>query len=256
MKKLISALIVIAMLVATLALTVSAAQESPEGNIAVSIPEAATENAVFVDKEGNEVKLDITAFEVTKEDGTKETVDLTAYISIIKVKKVVLAAAAGVDIYVEDEAISASWAKKLSGSKDIVAAFGDEYKDYKVYTLFQVEFSEEGQDILGDYTLKNIPIQVETEGITNANNATVFHYNAKSDSFAVVDAKVDSKTNNIDMTAEFDADGVGRYGILYVPTSQSPSTAVETYVIFALVAVFALAVAGAAVAGKKAFAKR
>lgn len=252
MKKLVSILVLTAMLMTFAVMAVSAANISPEGTVTVSVPEDTKDSAVFVDKDGNEKTVDITKFEVTKSDGTKEVVNLVNYIRVVKVKKIV--ALAGNVIKAEKEPISADWAKKVSSEGALKTIFGDKYDSYKLYQLFQIELIQEGKELIGDFVLKSLKVKVEIEGLANVNAATIFHHDEKSDAFTIVDAAFND--NKADMCAEFDSDGIGRYGIMYAPTATSPSTNVSSYVIFGVVAIFALAVVGAVYTAKKAFSKK
>ncbi len=239
MKKLLSLLVLTALVLSTFAFAVSAAN-SPVGEIT----KAAEANPTVVDASGNAVAdVDVSA-ELTKLTHHDEAAD-----------------------YVPDE-------------EQFVEHFGHAYDDYKFYGSFDLRLTDHGKKVVGDGKLTGVELTINLPGLTAANNITVFYFDVEHDVYHIIkDIKIEGSTvtfkampltaaketaalavNNAltvsllsanDAFVASDTD-IGHYGVLYTGAATSPSTGVPT-ALFAVVLVVALA--GAAFAGKKVFAK-
>lgn len=99
--------------------------------------------------------------------------------------------------------------------------------------------------------LKSAKVTVDVPGVTKDNSPAILRYDTASDTFSLVESTVDG--SKITFNAEACEDGVGYFTVVYTPTYASPETNVTTYVFAVL---FVVALAGAAFAGKKAFANK
>lgn len=99
--------------------------------------------------------------------------------------------------------------------------------------------------------LKSAKVTVDVPGVTKDNAPAILRYDTASDKFTLVESTVDG--SKITFNAEACDDGVGYFTVVYTPTYASPETNVTTYVFAVL---FVVALAGAAFAGKKAFASK
>lgn len=231
MKKFLSILVVMALVFSTMALAVSATN-SPTGKITY-VGETAP---VVVDKDGNE-KTDV--------DTTGVIVELTHH----------------------DE--DKDYVPEADEYKEV---FGEKYEDFKFYGSFDLRLTEYGKEVVGDGKLNGIELTINVPGLTAANNPTIFYYDVAHDTYVIIkdivvngseitfEAMPLTAANNAvnavadSVTGEFVASDtdIGHYGVIYTGSVTSPSTGVPTA---AFVAILVVALAGAAFAGKKVFAK-
>lgn len=239
MKKLVSILVLTALVLSTLSLAVSATG-SPVGEIT----KAVEANPTVVDAEGNEV-ADV--------DATGALTELTHH----------------------DEA-----AEYVPEEDQFVEHFGHAYDDYKFYGSFDLKLTDHGKKVVGNGKLAGVELTINVPGLTEANNITVFYFDVAHNVYHIIknirvegstvtfmampltaakneaalvsaDALTVSLLSAADAVAVSDTD-IGHYGVLYTGTATSPSTGVPTA---AFVIVLVVALAGAAFAGKKIFAK-
>ena len=121
-------------------------------------------------------------------------------------------------------------------------------------TAFGASVSFLSNDVLvsaAPAALKSAKVTVDVPGVTKDNSPAILRYDTASDTFALVESTVDG--SKITFNAEACEDGVGYFTVVYTPTYASPETNVTTYVFAVL---FVAALAGAAFAGKKAFANK
>lgn len=211
MRKILSILVVMALVFSTMAIAVSATS-SPTGKITY----VGEESPVVVDKEGNE-KADV--------DTSAALVELEHH---------------------DDEK------DYVPAAEEYKDAFGDKYEGFNFYGSFEFKLTEHGQEQIGEGELKGANVTINVPGVTAANNPTVFYYDAANDTYVVCETTVNgSELTFTAMPLSADA-GVGYYGVIYTGAITSPSTGVPTA---AFVAILVVALAGAAFAGKKVFAK-
>ncbi len=237
MKKLLSILVMTALVLSSLALAISATG-SPTGEIT----KADEAEPTVVDKDGNAVT------EIADGEMIKVTDD--------------------------DEA------EHIPESDEFAETFGEKYADYKAYGAFHVTLTDHGKAIVKDGKLTGIKITITVPGLSAANAPTVYYHDVAHNKYIIVESTVEG--NKITFTAlpltgevstasvakavnaltatvlSATADHVisdtdiGYYGIIYTGAATSPSTGVPTA---AFVIVLVVALAGAAFAGKKIFAK-
>lgn len=239
MKKLLSILVLTALVLSSLSIAISATK-SPVNKI------TATEeaNPTVVDASGNAV-ADV--------DTTGALVKLTHHEEEKE--------------YVPDEA-------------QFVSHFGHDFDGYKFYGSFDVRLTDHGKKVVGDGKLTGVEITINVPGLTEANDITVFYFDVEHDVYHIIENirvkgstvtfKAMPLTAGSDVAALPSADAlavallsatntvtvsdtdIGHYGVIYTGTATSPSTGVPTA---AFVIVLVVALAGAAFAGKKVFAK-
>ena len=240
MKKLVSLLVLTALVLSSLAVCVSA-NGSPRGEIT----KAVEANPTVVDAAGNVVEnIDTTGGAITELTHHDEAAE-----------------------YVPDE-------------DQFVEHFGHAYDDYKFFGSFDLRLTEHGKKVVGDGKLTGIELTINIPGMTAANNPTVFYFDVERDIYHIIEnIRVEGSTitfmampltaaNSNAALASLDAltvatlltagapqvsdTDIGHYGVLYTGAITSPATGVPTA---AFVIVLVVALAGAAFAGKKIFAK-
>ena len=240
MKKLVSLLVLTALVLSSLAVCVSA-NGSPRGEIT----KAVEANPTVVDAAGNVVEnIDTTGGAIT---------ELTHHDDVAE--------------YVPDE-------------DQFVEHFGHEYDDYKFFGSFDLKLTDHGKKVVGDGKLTGIELTINIPGMTAANNPTVFYFDVEHNIYHIIEnIRVDGSSitfmampltaaNSNAALASLDAltvatlltagapqvsdTDIGHYGVLYTGAITSPATGVPTA---AFVIVLVVALAGAAFAGKKIFAK-
>ncbi|MBQ8207945.1 MAG: hypothetical protein IJZ89_04330 [Clostridia bacterium] len=239
MKKLVSILVLTALVLSTLSFAVSAAG-SPVGKI-TSVAEA---NPAVVDAEGNAVADVDTTGALTKLTHHDEKAD-----------------------YVPDH-------------DQFVAHFGHAFDGYKFFGSFDLRLTDHGKKVVGNGKLTGVELTINVPGLTEANNITVFYFDVEHDVYHIIkNIKVEGSTvtfkampltagTDVAALASVDAlaisllsateevtvsdTDIGYYGVIYTGAVTSPSTGVPTA---AFVIVLVVALAGAAFAGKKIFAK-
>lgn len=239
MKKLISILVLTALVLSSLSLAVSA-NGSPTGTIS----KAVEANPTVVDAQGNAVADVDTTSELTKLTHHDEKAE-----------------------YVPDH-------------DQFVSHFGHNYDGYKFFGSFDLRLTDHGKKVVGGGKLTGVELTINVPGLTKENNITVFYFDVEHDVYhiiknikvegstvtfkampltagtsaaalASVDALSISLLNATEEVTVSDTD-IGHYGVIYTGTATSPSTGVPTA---AFVIVLVVALAGAAFAGKKVFAK-
>ncbi|MBR3967917.1 MAG: hypothetical protein IKJ91_12690 [Clostridia bacterium] len=241
MKKLVSLLVLTALVLSSMAVCVSA-NGSPKGEIT----KAVEANPTVVDADGNAVTdIDTTGGALTKLTHHEEEAH-----------------------YVPDE-------------DQFHEHFGHTYDDYKFYGSFDLRLTEHGKKVVGNGKLTGIELTINIPGMTAANNPTVFYFDVEHDIYHIIKnirvegstitfmampltaandeaalASLDALTVTTLLTANetvqvSDTD-IGHYGVIYTGAITSPATGVPTA---AFVIVLVVALAGAAFAGKKIFAK-
>ena len=205
MKKIVSILMIAAMLVLCFAATVSASNASPKGEVSF----VGIGDVTIVDKEGTAVEAELP-------------------------EKVV-----NVEVPEETPVVK----------EEVVEKLGGDYSEYKFYGAFAVELTPEAKAVVGDGSIKDTAITVAVAGIDETNTPVIVAFDEATGEYKVVESTV--KGTEITFNATVGSETL-HYAIVYVPSETSPSTGVATW---ALVAVLAVAVVGAAFAGKKAFAK-
>ncbi|MBE6538819.1 MAG: hypothetical protein E7671_05100 [Ruminococcaceae bacterium] len=243
MKKFLSILVVMALVFSTMALAVSATN-SPTGKITY----VSEKDPVIVDKDGNE-KADV--------DTTGTLIELTHH--------------------EEDK-------EYVPEAHEYKEVFGEKYEDFKFYGSFDIRLTEHGKKEVGDGKLHGVEITINVPGLTAANNPTVFYYDMAHDTYVIIkdivvngseitfEAMPLTNTDDTAKAASIDAlavsllnatlaatnefvasdTDIGHYGVIYTGSVTSPSTGVPTA---AFVVILVVALAGAAFAGKKVFAK-
>ncbi len=240
MKKIVSLLVLAALVFSALAVCVSA-----NGSPAGKITKAVEANPTVVDAEGNAV---------TDVDASGAIVELSHH----------------------DEA-----AHYVPDEDQFHEHFGHEYDDYKFFGSFDLRLTEHGKKIVGDGKLTGIELTINIPGMTAANNPTVFYFDVEHDIYHIIEnirvegsnitfmamplttanstaalTSLDALTVNTLLSAtnavEVSDTDIGHYGVIYTGAITSPATGVPTA---AFVIVLVVALAGAAFAGKKIFAK-
>lgn len=205
MKKLVSFLVLTALVLSSLAICVSA-NGSPVGEIKV-VTEAKVN---VVDAEGNAVaNVDTSVALVTVTDTTK-TADV---------------------------------------APENMADLGEAYAEYKSYGTISVELSDHGKTVVGEGKLESVEITVNVPGIAAANAPAIYCFDSATQKYEVLECKVNG--TEVTFTATNISETV-TYGVIYTGAITSPSTGVPTV---AFVVLLVVALAGAAFAGKKIFAK-
>ncbi len=252
MKKLLSILMVAAMLLSVMALAASAAN-SFVGEITVSDKVFTTPDdsdftgAVKNPETGETTSVDLRKFEYTdKETGEKKTADLYAYIIIVP-HKVLLENNAAKTLALTNT----DW----TSAKKITGALGETYKDYKVYTAFEVTVSDAGKAILGNTVLESINLVLNVPGLNAVTSPTTVIFDDDANKYAV-DAKAKVNDSELSITVNLDAELSAYYAILNTTAEKSPETGVNPFVTTALVALFVISLAGVAFAGKKVFSNK
>ncbi len=240
MKKLVSLLVLTVLVLSSMAVCVSA-NGSPRGEITKTV-EA---NPTVVDADGNVVEsIDTTGGALTELTHHDEAAD-----------------------YVPDE-------------DQFQEHFGHTYDDYKFFGSFDLRLTEHGKKVVGNGKLTGVEITINIPGMTAANNPTVFYFDVEHDVYHIIEnirvegsavtfmampltaanssaalASLDALTVATVLSADApqvsDTD-IGHYGVIYTGAITSPATGVPTA---AFVIVLVVALAGAAFAGKKIFAK-
>ena len=212
MKKLVSLLVLTALVLSSLAVCVSA-NGSPKGEIT----KAVEANPTVVDAAGNVVEnIDITGGVLTELTHHAEAADY---------------------VPAEDQ---------------FGELFGNAYDGYKFFGSFDLRLTENGKKVVGDGALSGIELTINIPGMTAANNPTVFYFDAANNEYHIIEnIKVEGSTITFKAMSLTSAD-IGYYGVLYTGAVTSPATGVPTA---AFVIVLVVALAGAAFAGKKIFAK-
>ena len=236
MKKFLSILVLTALILSTLSLAVSA-KASPKGE--VTHVDTITDEAVVENKDG-------------------EAVD-------------------GIEIVIEVE-VHEEHHEPFAEIEDFGETFGEKFADFKNYATFEVRFSEETKELLDHgYVVHSVKVVLHVPGLTADNVPTVVYHDNVTDEFTVLETKVEG--SNITFTAlpltvladsafaglnlqalagesvtitDVTPTDKGYYAIIYTSAETSPSTGVNT-VVFGLI--FVVALAGAAIAGKKVFSK-
>ncbi len=238
MKKFVTLLVLTALVLSSLAMGISA-----NGSPAGKIEKAVEANPVVVDAAGNEVADVDTSAALTELNYHEEKAD-----------------------YVPDP-------------DQFVEHFGHAYDDHKFFGSFDLRLTDHGKKVVGDGKLTGIEITITVPGLTAANSPKVFYFDVEHDVYHMIDEiKIEGSTITFkampltaaDSTAAINADAlavallnaaaapavsdtdIGHYGIIYTGALTSPSTGVPTA---AFVAILVVALAGAAFAGKKIFAK-
>ena len=228
MKKLVSLLVVLSMLVACLATTAFAAN-SPVGDITVT-------DVAAVEVEGG--NLPEAALEKLTEEFVLEIV----------------------------EDIKTNWIEPISTTAGIQEKVG--VADYKLFQGAKLVLSEVGVKILtGEAVLKAAPtvatiadttakatiktttVTLNVPGITEANAPKIVSYDPETKAYTPVTTTVAG--SNVSATVPVASDNVAYIAVIYTGAATSPETNVAAWAI-GVVAVIALA--GAVIAGKKVFA--
>lgn len=242
MKKILSVLVLAALVVSAFSISVSA-NNSPADKI--TIVDTDWDNASILDGEDNAVEnidFNRALIELTHHDAYADYVPVTDHFERV---------------------------------------FGEKYRDFRSYGSFDIALTNYAKKVLGvGGVLKDVVITISVPGITEKNNPEVFYYDAVEDTYTIIESTINGSeitfkklpltvvadaarsaglnfatlSSETVTTGEVDvsATGVGYYGIIYMPASTSPETSVPT---FAFVAVLVLALVGAAYAGKKVFAR-
>lgn len=237
MKKFLSILVLAALVLSTLSLAVSA-KESPDGK--VKLVETITDDVVVKNGEGAEIE---------------------------EIPEIVI------EIEVHEE-----HHEPFAEVEDFGKAFGEKFADFKNYATFELKLSEETKELLDHgYVVSNVKVVLSVPGLTADNVPTVVYHDNETDKFTVLKTKAEGSkltftalpltvlaesafaglnlkalaAEDVEIT-EVSATDKGYYGIIYTDAETSPSTGVNT-VVFGLI--FVIALAGAAFAGKKVFAK-
>ena len=142
----------------------------------------------------------------------------------------------------------------VPAAEEYVEAFGDKYEGFKLYGSFEFKLTEHGKEQVGDGELKGVSVTVNVPGVEAANNPTVFYYDVENDTYVICETKVNGSELTFEAMPLSAAEGenIGYYGVIYTGSVTSPSTGVPTV---AFVVILVVALAGAAFAGKKVFAK-
>ena len=229
MKKLVSMLVVLTMLVACFATTAFAAN-SPVGDITVT---------------------DVAGVEVEGGNLTAEALEQLAEEFVLEI--------------VED--IKTNWIEPISTTAGIQEKVG--VADYKLFQGAKLVLSEVGVKILaGEHVLKSAAPKVATiadtaakatiktttvtlnvPGITEANAPKVVSYDPETKAYTPVATTVAG--SNVSATVPVASDNVAYIAVIYTGAATSPETNVAAWA-FGVVAIVALA--GAVYAGKKVFA--
>ena len=228
MKKLVSLLVVLSMLVACLATTAFAAN-SPVGDITVT-------DVAAVEVEGGNLP------EAALEKLTEEFI-----LEIVK-------------------DIKTDWIAPISTTAGIQEKVG--VADYKLFQGAKLVLSEVGVKILtGEAALKAAPtvatiadttakatiktttVTLNVPGITEANAPKIVSYDPEAKTYTAVTTTVAG--SNVSATVPVASDNVAYIAVIYTGAATSPETNVAAWAI-GVVAVIALA--GAVIAGKKVFA--
>lgn len=219
MKKILSVLVLAALVVCAFSISVSA-NNSPADKI--TIVDTDWDNASILDGEDNAVE---------NIDFNRALIELTHH-----------------DAY----------ADYVPATDRFESVFGEKYKDFRTYGSFDIALTNYAEKVLGvDGTLKDVAITISVPGIAEKNNPEVFYYDAVKGTYTIVDSTINGSEITftvlpLTVPADDSATDVGYYGIIYMPASTSPETSVPT---FAFAAVLVLALVGAAYAGKKVFAR-
>ncbi len=152
---------------------------------------------------------------------------------------------------------------------NIGTALGAAYANHKNFGGFAHSLTEYGKTVVGSGTLV-VDVTINVPGVTAANSPAVYYYNAAANTYTVLSSTVDGSTVtfktmpltgattaaagelSVSLLSATDAASVGYYGVVYTGAVTSPSTGVQTTL---FIVVLAVALAGAAFAGKKVFAK-
>ncbi|MEE0968572.1 MAG: hypothetical protein U0M06_04280 [Clostridia bacterium] len=255
MKKILSLVIAAAMLFAFFAVAVNAGS-SPVGTI-TKVEEA---KVTIVDGEGNKVELPAPG----EDDGDGEIIEVSHIDDAHYVPE-------------SFEEIIEEFSEMME-SEEFEEAFGDiEPSEFKPYGEFKIVLTDYAEKIVGDNQLV-AEVTIHVPGMTAANNPFVYYYEMATGEYRFIPSKIEGSKITFEMmpfsaardiarafrvktlsatpiltSAPAAADpSVGYYGIAYTGTITSPDTGVPT-ALFAAVLVVALA--GAAFAGKKVFAK-
>ncbi len=229
MKKLVSLLVVLSMLVACLATTAFAAN-SPVGDVTLT-------DVAGVEVEGG--NLSAAALEKIAEEFDLEIV----------------------------EDVKTDWVAPISTTAGIQEKVG--VADYKLFQAAKLVLSEVGVKVLtGETVLKNTAPTVATiadtaakatiktttvtlnvPGITEANAPKIVSYDPEAKTYTAVTTTVAG--SNVSATVPVASDNIAYVAVIYTGAATSPETNVAAWAI-GVVAVIALA--GAVIAGKKVFA--
>ncbi len=229
MKKLVSMLVVLSMLVACLATTAFAAS-SPVGDITLT-------DVAAVEVEGGNLSAE--ALEKLTEEFVLEII----------------------------EDLKTDWIAPISTSAGIAEKVG--VADYKLFQAAKLVLSEDGIKILvGEAalkssapvvatiadtttkaTIKTTTVTLNVPGITEANAPKIVSYDPDTKTYTAVTTTVAG--SNVSATVPVGSDNAAHIAVIYTGAATSPETNVAAWVI-GVVAVVALA--GAVFAGKKAFA--
>ncbi len=230
MKKLVSLLVALSLVVVALA-TVASATNSPVGDITL-----------------------VDAPKVEVEGGTLTPAALEKLAEEIEVTPV---------------AKTEDWVAPISTPAGIKEKVGATYDNFNLFQGIEVSLSETGVKILtGEITLsapkaatisavtiaetsaklKNTTVTLNAPGLTKANAPTVVSYDPAAKTYTAIDTTVSG--SNLTATVPVAADGIAYVGVIYTGVPQSPSTNVAAWAI-GVIAIVALA--GAVYAGKKAF---
>ncbi|MBR4295256.1 MAG: hypothetical protein IKT56_00260 [Clostridia bacterium] len=219
MKKILSVLVLAALVVSAFSISISA-NNSPADKI--TIVDTDWDNASILDGENNAVE---------NIDFNRALIELTHH-----------------DAY----------ADYVPATDSFESVFGEKYKDFRTYGSFDIALTNYAEKVLGvDGTLKDVAITISVPGIAEKNNPEVFYYDAVKGTYTIVDSTINGSEITftvlpLTVPSDDSATDVGYYGIIYMPATTSPETSVP---MFAFVAVFILAIVGAAYAGKKVFAR-